>query len=103
MISPQPLLPPLPHVAALMLPHRCRRCTAAAAAAAPRPLLPPLPPPLLPPPLLPPLLPPLPTIASGCHRYGWNSPGNPDPTGERLRLVKQTLRERTHIGGLFWE
>lgn len=35
--------------------------------------------------------------------YGWNSPGNPDPTGMRVYIVQRGLKNHSHIVGLFWD
>ena len=34
---------------------------------------------------------------------GWLSPGDPDPAGRRLEVVRRALAENQHIEGLFWE
>ena len=39
----------------------------------------------------------------GVLTYGWLCPQNPDPKGDRLRLVHQALKARPRIEGLFWD
>ena len=39
----------------------------------------------------------------GALTYGWLSPGDPDPAGRRLEVVRQALRQNTHIVGFFWD
>ena len=34
---------------------------------------------------------------------GWLSPGDPDPAGQRLQVVRRALAQNPHIKGLFWE
>ena len=34
---------------------------------------------------------------------GWLSPGNPDPEGKRVALVRQALDEHTYLEAIFWE
>ena len=41
--------------------------------------------------------------SAGALTYGWLSPGDPDPDGHRLLVLRQTLAERPYIRGLFWE
>ena len=38
----------------------------------------------------------------GVLSYGWPTPGNPDPTGHRVEVVKRTLAENLHIEAVFW-
>ena len=35
--------------------------------------------------------------------YGWLLPWDPDPTGERMVLLRRVLRERPYIKALFWD
>ena len=35
--------------------------------------------------------------------YGWLLPWDPDPTGQRMILLRRVLRERPHIRALFWD
>ena len=39
----------------------------------------------------------------GALTYGWLKHGNPDPEGERLAVVRQTLADHPRIEALFWE
>ena len=41
--------------------------------------------------------------SAGALTYGWLCPGEPDPAGSRVTLVRTALEENTHIEGLFWE
>eukprot|EP00966_Prymnesium_polylepis_P005042 116036-Prymnesium_polylepis.1 len=41
--------------------------------------------------------------SAGALTYGWNQFGEPDPTGQRLGLVRQALLQEPHIRGLFWD
>ena len=40
---------------------------------------------------------------AGALSYGWILPWNPDPTGERTKLLRQELSQRPYIKGLFWD
>ena len=39
----------------------------------------------------------------GSLTYGWVSPGEPDPAGERLAVLRRTLREYPNLAAVFWE
>ena len=39
----------------------------------------------------------------GAFTYGWLSPGNPDPLGARLAVLRSALAQLPHIEGLFWD
>ena len=39
----------------------------------------------------------------GALTYGWLSPGSPDPAGARMEVVRNALRQLTHIEAIFWE
>ena len=39
----------------------------------------------------------------GALSYGWILPWDPDPTGERIKLLRQELSQRPYIKGLFWD
>lgn len=39
----------------------------------------------------------------GALSYGWLLPWDPDPTGERMVLLRRVLRERPYIKALFWD
>ena len=39
----------------------------------------------------------------GAFTYGWLSPGNPDPLGTRLAVLRIALAQLPHIEGLFWD
>ena len=39
----------------------------------------------------------------GALTYGWNTLGDPDPTGQRLAVMRKALTEHTHIKAFFWE
>ena len=41
--------------------------------------------------------------SAGALTYGWLCPGEPDPAGSRVTLVRIALEENMHIEGLFWE
>ena len=41
--------------------------------------------------------------AVGVTSHGWLTPGNPDPAGVRLRLLRQELRERPYIEAVFFD
>ena len=36
-------------------------------------------------------------------RTGWLSPGEPDPEGRRLAVVREALLQHSHIKGIFWD
>lgn len=38
-----------------------------------------------------------------AYAAGWLSPGDPDPEGRRLQVLRQALAKNDYIGGLFWE
>jgi len=40
---------------------------------------------------------------AGALSYGWILPWNPDPTGERTKLLRKELSQRPYIKGLFWD
>ena len=40
---------------------------------------------------------------AGALSYGWILPWNPDPTGERTKLLRLELSQRPYIKGLFWD
>ena len=42
-------------------------------------------------------------IARDPSRYGWLSPSNPDPLGERMAVLKRALVQLPHVEGLFWD
>ena len=39
----------------------------------------------------------------GALSYGWLLPWDPDPTGERLRLLQRVLKEKPYIKAIFWD
>ena len=39
----------------------------------------------------------------GALSYGWLLPWDPDPTGERMVLLRRVLKERPYIKALFWD
>ena len=39
----------------------------------------------------------------GAVTHGWLSPGNPDPAGARMKVLKEALKERPHIVAIFFE
>ena len=39
----------------------------------------------------------------GVLTYGWLSPGQPDPKGARVAVVRRALRENPHIVAIFWD
>ena len=39
----------------------------------------------------------------GALSYGWLLPWDPDPTGERLRLLQRVLKQKTYIKAIFWD
>ena len=39
----------------------------------------------------------------GALSYGWLLPWDPDPTRERLRLLKRVLKQKTYIKAIFWD
>ena len=39
----------------------------------------------------------------GALSYGWLLPWDPDPTGERMALLRLVLSERPYIKALFWD
>ena len=39
----------------------------------------------------------------GAVTHGWLSPGNPDPAGSRIKLLRQELKSLPNIKGLFFE
>ena len=39
----------------------------------------------------------------GALSYGWLLPWDPDPTGERMVLLRRVLKERPSIKALFWD
>ena len=39
----------------------------------------------------------------GALSYGWLLPWDPDPTGERMELLRLVLSERPYIKALFWD
>ena len=39
----------------------------------------------------------------GALSYGWLLPWDPDPTGERMALLRLVLSERRYITALFWD
>ena len=39
----------------------------------------------------------------GALSYGWLLPWDPDPTGERLRLLQRVLKQRPGIKAIFWD
>ena len=39
----------------------------------------------------------------GTLSYGWLLPWDPDPTGERLRLLQRVLKQRPGIKAIFWD
>ena len=39
----------------------------------------------------------------GTLSYGWLLPWDPDPTGERLRLLQRVLKQKTYIKAIFWD
>ena len=39
----------------------------------------------------------------GVLSYPWPTPGDPDPTGNRIAVMKRVLAENRHIEGFFWE
>ena len=41
--------------------------------------------------------------AAGSLTYGWLSPGNPDPAGARIRVVRVALKAHSYIEALFWD
>ena len=40
---------------------------------------------------------------AGAFTYGWLSPGNPDPLGTRIAVLRGALAHLPHIEGLFWD
>jgi hypothetical protein len=38
-----------------------------------------------------------------ASQYGWLSPGDPDPAGKRLEVVRAALTANPHIEGFFWD
>lgn len=43
------------------------------------------------------------TRCVGAVTYPWLSPGDPDPAGERVKALRQTVLAYPHIEALFWE
>lgn len=43
------------------------------------------------------------TRSAGALTYGWPLASNPDPTGERVEVMKRALEQNPHIEGFFWE
>ena len=41
--------------------------------------------------------------SAGALTYGWLTPGNPDPAGARIAVLRRLLEQHPHIEGLFWE
>ena len=41
--------------------------------------------------------------SAGVVSHAWLSPGNPDPAGERVRVVRATLKERSYLMAFFFE
>ena len=39
----------------------------------------------------------------GVLSHGWLSSTNPDPSGERMELVRQALEDNPHLVGIFWD
>ena len=39
----------------------------------------------------------------GTLSYGWLTPGQPDPEGARIEVLRTALVQHPHIEGLFWE
>ena len=39
----------------------------------------------------------------GALTYGWLSPGDPDPVGDRLEVVRRALEQNEHVEALFWD
>ena len=39
----------------------------------------------------------------GVLSYGWLSPGDPDPAGARMEVVRRALEHHPNLVGLFWE
>ena len=40
---------------------------------------------------------------AGAITHGWLSPGDPDPAGRRMQVVRRAIKARPHIKGLFFE
>ena len=41
--------------------------------------------------------------SAGALTYGWLTPGNPDPAGVRVAIVRRALKEYPYIEAFFWE
>ena len=41
--------------------------------------------------------------SAGALTYGWPANGNPDPTGQRVKVLQSALAERPQIRGFFWD
>ena len=41
--------------------------------------------------------------SAGTLTYGWLTPGNPDPAGARIAVLRRLLEQHPHIEGFFWE
>ena len=41
--------------------------------------------------------------SAGALTYGWLSPGDPDPAGSRVAVVRSALEEHPQIEAFFWE
>ena len=41
--------------------------------------------------------------SNSVPQYGWLSPGDPDPAGKRLEVVRAALKANPHIEGFFWD
>ena len=39
----------------------------------------------------------------GVLSYPWLSPGDPDPAGVRVKVLRRALAEHSHIRAFFWE
>ena len=41
--------------------------------------------------------------SAGALTYGWPTRAHPDPTGERLAILRRALVDHPHIEAIFWE
>ena len=39
----------------------------------------------------------------GALTYGWLTPGDPDPSGHRVKAVRRALKHHPHIKAVFWD